>query len=288
MAETLELVQKYTIDRALGGKKPILCYEMGNENWGQSRTDWPPPVYAKTIEVYAKAMRKLLEDAKENHPELKQYNLYIVAVGYPVMGNNMQMVDTPDRTINVLWTSLLNKLYEDKIIDAVQEHYYPYGYGNGGALVWAAHNLHNILYARLNLPNERLNGYKDPAIAYKMPIEFTEWNIKCWGPQYSQNVQLVNPGFEDGTYGWTIAGGSARTVSWAARRGSKGLRIIVDEQNGPCEVRQTFNNVEKLKHWIAGLWIKTDNPEAVRVQFRNADAANKKRFNNWWVESHSY
>lgn len=268
LKDALDFLRKYTIDRALAGKRPVLHYEMGNENWGQARTDWPPEVYAKTVEVYAKAMRNALEEAKKNHPQLGKLNLYIVAVGYPVMGNNMKLVDTPDRNINVRWTRELNRLYSEKIIDAVQEHFYPYASANGGALAWVAHNLHNIIYARKGLANSRLNGYRDPEIAYNMPIEHTEWNIKCWGSRFSENVRLTNPGFEDGLVGWNVTGTEARATFGAARRGNKGLRILIGRDSGPCEATQIFECPEKAKSFVAGVWVRTDNPEAVKIQFR--------------------
>ncbi len=213
LKDTLDFLRNYTIDRALAGKRPVLHYEMGNENWGQARTDWPPEIYSRTVEVYAKAMRAVLEEAKKNHPQLEKLNLYIVAVGYPVMGNNMKLADTPDRDINIRWTRELNRLYSENIIDAVQEHFYPYASANGGSLAWVVHNLHNIIYARKGLANERLNGYRDPEIAYNMPMEHTEWNIKCWGSRFLEDVQLTNPGFEEGSgpsprtvIGWTCTG----------------------------------------------------------------------------------
>lgn len=276
LAEALELMRKFTIDRALAGKRPILHYEMGNENWGQSRTDWPPEVYARTVEFYAKAMRGLFDEAKKRHPELKDCALYISAVGYPVMGNNMKMVDSPDRTINVLWTGLLNKLYEDKLIDAVQEHFYPYASANGGALVWAAHNLHNIILVRNSIPNPRLKGYRDPSIAYNMPMEHTEWNVKCWGPRFAEDVKLANGGFEDRLEGWSITGGGTQAVSWAARRGARGLRITLREGDPPCEVTQVFTRPEKALTFVAAVWVRTDNPEAVNVLFRQANDGDHK------------
>lgn len=268
LAETLEFLQRYTVGRALEGRRPILHYEMGNENWGQSRTDWPPEVYARTVEVYAKAMRGAFDEARQRHPELSGLRLYICAVGYPVMGNNMKLVDTPDRTINIVWTGLLNKLHEDGLIDAVQEHFYPYASANGGALAWAAHNLHNIIQARKGLPNARLGGYRDPAIAYEMPMEFTEWNVKCWGPRFAEDTQLANAGFEDGLSGWQVSGGSARAVSWAARRGSRGLRVEAADASGPCEVSQVFESPDKAKTFVAGVWVRTSRPEAIKIQLR--------------------
>ena len=271
LAETLELVRKYTVERALAGKRPILHYEMGNENWGQSRTDWPPEVYSRTIEVYAKAMRGVLDEAAKAHPELAKLKLYIVAVGYPVMGSNMKMVDSPDRTINIFWTGHLNRLYELKLIDAVQEHYYPYASANGGALAWALHNLGNIIAVRKNLPNPRLAGYRDPAIAYEMPMEHTEWNVKCWGPPFSEGIQPTNPGFEDGLAGWTVNGQTAGTQGRAARRGTRGLAVAVGQGGKPCEVSQVFDRPEKARTFVAGVWVRTENPAAVKVSFRQAN-----------------
>ena len=283
LAETIEFVKKYTVDRALAGRRPILAYEMGNENWGQSRTDWTPIVYAKTIEVYARAIRGVLEDAKKTHPELAKYSLYIVAVGYPVMGNNMKMVDSPDRTINVAWTKGLNQLHRQGLVDAVQEHYYPYGSANGGTLVWVAHNLRNIIDTRKSIPNERLNGYRDPEIAYEMPMEHTEWNVKCWGPTFKENVQLTNGGFENGLAGWTISGERAAVVSWAARRGAKGLRITAADKAKPCEISQTFDCPDKVKTFVAGVWVRTDKPGAVKILLKQAsDGENKDKVIGGW------
>lgn len=281
LAETLEFVQKYTIERALAGKRPVLHYELGNENWGQSRTDWPPQVYAKTCEVYSQAMRNLLDKAKNEHTELKNMQLYIVAVGYPVMGNNMQLVDTPERSINLAWTQALNDLYDKKLIDAVQEHFYPYASANGGALAWAAHNLHNIICARKNTPNQRLNGYRDPEIAYKMPMEHTEWNMKCWGPQFSQAFQLKNPGFEEGTAEWSISGGQVNAVLWAARRGNKGLKVSTGAGE-ICEIAQVFSKPDKALIVVAGIWVRTDKPESLKVQFRQAEGENKGKVLGEW------
>lgn len=219
-------------------------------------------------------MRGLLKEAAKRHPELENLRLYIVAVGYPVMGNNMKMVDSPDRAINVRWTALLNRLHSDGIIDAVQEHYYPYASANGGALAWAAHNLHNIISVRRNIANQRLGGYRDPEIAYSMPMEHTEWNVKCWGTPYAETVQPVNAGFEDGLAGWSVVGDGAKAVSWAARRGRKGLRVTTHA--GPstgsrhtfCEVSQVFGVPDGARTFVAGVWVRTDTPDAVRVIFR--------------------
>jgi len=275
LAEAVELVRKYTVERALAGKNPILAYEMGNENWGQSKTDWPPAVYARTIEVYANAMRKVLDDAKKDHPELERYKLDIIAVGFPVMGNNMKMTDTPDRRINLEWTGLLNYLHKRGVVDSVQEHYYPYASANGGALVWVAHNLNNILMVRRGLPNPRLNNYADPEIAYNMPIEFTEWNVKCWGEYYSAGVQLKNPGFEDGTTGWECSDGYVRSVSWAARRGDKGLRVCAAKEK-PCEISQMFDVPENTHHFVGAVWVRTAKPGAVKISFVQANDGENK------------
>lgn len=275
LADTLDFFRKYTIDRALAGKRPLLHYEMGNENWGQSRTDWPPEVYARTVEVYSRAIRGLLDDAKKRHPELAKYQLYIVAVGYPVMGNNMKMVDTPDRDINLRWTRELNKLHSQGVIDAVQEHFYPYGSANGGTLAWVAHNLHNIIHSRLGLPNGRLDGYRDAAIAYNMPMEHTEWNVKCWGAQFKEVPGVSNGGFEDGLSGWTATGG-ARPAIRAARRGDRGIRAVVERDGKPAGVSRVIDVPQKTKTLVAGVWVRTDKPDTVRIEFRQADDGESK------------
>lgn len=269
LAEALELLQKHTIDRAVSGRRPILHYEMGNENWGQSRTDWPPEVYAKTVEAYARAMRAAFDKAKAAHKELADKQLYIVAVGYPVMGNNMKDVDTPDRKINVSWTKLLNKLHDDKLIDAVQEHFYPYASANGGGLAWAVHNLHNIVLARKDGPNVRLTGYRDPEIAYNMPMEHTEWNVKCWGSYFSE-CKLTNGGFEDGLAGWTVTGEGAKVVSEAARHGAGGLAAEVE--SGVVGVAQVFAKSENAKVMTGAAWVRTDKPGAVVFRFKQSNA----------------
>lgn len=264
LAETLELVQKYTVDRAIAGRRPITTYEMGNENWGQSTTDWPPDVYARTIDVYATAMRKLVANAASKHPQLKNLRLYIVAVGFPVMGNNMKLTDTPDRKINVAWTSGLNKLHDQGVIDSVQEHFYPYGSANGGTIAWAVHNLHNIIYARKGKANSRLAGYKDPEIAYNMPMEHTEWNVKCWGGYFKEDVQPANGNFETGLDSWT-ADSCAKLSPDAARRGKAGCVIEVDKDQS-CNLMQTVTRPQAAKSFTLGVWIRTDNPEAVKLK----------------------
>lgn len=271
LAETLELVQKHTIDRALAGRKPILTYEMGNENWGQSTTDWPPEVYARTIEVYAEAMRGLLEKAKTAHPELKKYDLYIVAVGFPVMGNNMKLVDTPDRKINVAWTSGLNRLRDRKVIDAVQEHFYPYGSANGGTLVWAVHNLHNIICARKGRANARLGNYKDPEIAYNMPMEHTEWNVKCWGSHFKDDVRLENTGFEEGLAGWMVEGTPPGLAAKAARRGAGGVSFEL-KKGESASLSQLFNCPDGAKSFSASAWVRTDRAGAVTMRLEQMNS----------------
>jgi hypothetical protein len=268
LAETLELVRKYTVDRALAGKRPILHYEMGNENWGQAFTDWPPDVYARTIEVYAKAMRAAVGDSK--------LKLHITAVGFPVMGNNMKMVDSPDRATNVKWTAALNKLHEEGLIDAVQEHFYPQASANGGALAWAAHNLRNIILARRGEPNPRLDGYRDPSLAYLMPMEHTEWNVKCWGPRWAEGVQPANGGFEDGLDSWAVTGKGAVASDRAARRGARGLEIAVPPGGEPCEVTQVFNRPQKARTFVAAVWVRTGSPGSVKVQLRQANDGDHK------------
>ncbi len=268
LEEALELFRTITIRRALEGKRPVLHYELGNENWGQAFTDWPPEVYARTAEVYARALRAELARAQERHPELAHLKLWIVAVGFPVMGNNMLQADTPDRRTNIAWTRALNVLAEAGVIDAVQEHFYPYSNGNGGALVWAAHNLQNILDARLGRANPRLGGYRDEPLVYRMPLEFTEWNLRCWGPQFQPLKSLSNTSFEDGLDGWTVSGGAARATPRAARRGSRGVRVERRPGDPPMEILQTFEVPEKALSLLAGVWARTQSAGAVKVELR--------------------
>jgi alpha-L-arabinofuranosidase len=269
LAETLELFQKYTIDRLIAGRKAILTYEMGNENWGQASTDWPPEVYARTIEVYATAMRKAFDKAKSEHPELAKQELYIVAVGFPVMGNNMKLTDTPDRKTNLAWTAALNKLHDSKVIDAVQEHFYPYGNANGGTLVWAAHNLHNIICARKGRANGRLGNYKDPGLTYNMPLEHTEWNVKCWGASF-KDIVLGNPGFEEGLEGWSVDG--PVTVSdKAARRGGFGASVAL-KAGQSATLSQIFDTPADAKSCAAAVWVRGNRAGAVTVRFEQANS----------------
>ncbi len=241
---------------------------MGNENWGQAFTDWPPDVYARTVEVYARALRAELAAAQKQHPEIAGLKLYIVAVGFPVMGNNMLPVDTPDRRTNIAWTGALNRLATEGIIDAVQEHFYPYASGNGGALVWAAHNLQNILDARLGRANPRLGGYLDPPLVYRMPLEFTEWNIKCWGPQFRELKELRNGSFEAGLEGWAVRGGSAAVSLRAARRGSRGVRVDLGRGDAAVEIIQEFDIPDGILTLLAAVWARASRAGAVRVELR--------------------
>ena len=273
--EAKRLVQEYTVNRALAGMRPLLFYEMGNENWGQAGTDWPPDVYARTIEVYATAMRRVLEQARKKHPELAKLKLHITAVGYPVMGNNQKMTDTPDYRINSDWTQRLNDLHRKGIIDAVQEHFYPYGSADGGTLAWVNHNFANILDARLGVPNPRLGGYKDPKLVYTMPIEFTEWNVKCWGTPFTIEKFFDNPDFEEGLAGWQVSGeGTAMASPQAARRGELGL-LVASGELGWCEVTQKFGKGEFV-HASFGIWARADNPSAVRVFVREVGGEGKQ------------
>lgn len=268
LEETKALVEEFTVKRALSGKRPILCYEMGNENWGQAFSDFLPPIYARTIEVYAVAMRRVVEDAKKAAPKLKDLKLHITAVGFPMNGNNQENPNTPDYNTNVAWTAALNDLHKKGIIDAVQEHFYPYGNADGTTLAWANHNLPNILDARLGLPNSRLDGYKDPKLAYSMPMEFTEWNVKCWGTPFAIEKLIANPGFEDGLEGWTVSdNGKARALSSSARRGKQGL-LVESPEGGACEVYQRIGRGD-FTHAPIGIWVKTSRPSAVKVFIRD-------------------
>ncbi|MBI4579047.1 MAG: hypothetical protein HY718_05050, partial [Planctomycetes bacterium] len=278
LAEAVELLNKYTIERALAGGRPITHYELGNENWGQATTDWPPDVYGKTCEVWAAAFREALAAAQREHPEIADLELYIVAVGYPTMGNNQDPFKATNREINLAWTRQMNRLADLKLIDAVQEHFYPYGHGDGSTLVWTVHNLGNILHLRYGVPNLRLGGYQDPDLAYSLPMEWTEWNVKCWGPQPNVDLPLVNGNFEAGEQGWTTslepAGrGSATAVKEAARRGGKGLRIATAAGTRGAEARQTFAVAGRkpVASFGAAVWVRTNRPGQTHVLLRQVN-----------------
>jgi len=283
LAETLALFQTHTVERALAGKTPITHYELGNENWGQSRTDWAPEVYGKTCEVYAAALRKALAAAQADHPELAHLRLYIAAVGFPSMGNNQDPFKATDREINLAWTKEINRLADLGLIDAVQEHFYPYGSADGSTLLWTVHNLHNILALRHGEINRRLGGYADPELAYRVPLEWTEWNVKCWGPLPRTDLPLVNPDFESETKGWSVesvppGAGKALTSPEAARRGANGLLLATGVDAEHVEVRQTFSVADRLPAaaFGAAAWIRTAVPLRVHVILRQAnDGPNK-------------
>lgn len=278
LAEAVELLDKYTIERAIAGRTPILCYELGNENWGQATTDWPPLVYGKTCEIYASTLRGRLAEARKQHPELAGLELYIVAVGYPCMGNNMDPFKATNHEINVAWTAEINRLGALGLIDAVQEHFYPYGNADGSTLLWTVHNLGNILRLRHGAPNPRLGGYMDPALAYHVPLEWTEWNVKCWGPLPRTDLPLANGGFEEGLNGWTAANGKARVDRTAARRGTNGLLLGADADGKPAEAVQSLS-IAELKQTAgvgAAVWVKTATPGQTAVLVRQAnDGPNK-------------
>ncbi|HPP26349.1 MAG TPA: hypothetical protein PLV57_07510 [Phycisphaerae bacterium] len=274
LAESVELLQKYTIERALAGRRPILHYELGNENWGQATTDWPPLVYGKTCEVWASTLRETLADAKAKHPELTGLELYIVAVGYPCMGNNMDPFKATNHEINVAWTGEINRLAALGLIDAVQEHFYPYGNGDGSTLLWTVHNLSNILHLRHGKPNPRLGGYADLQLAYHLPLEWTEWNVKCWGPLPKTNLPLVNADFESGLKAWTVSHESqAKVIEQAARRGSKGLQLTSGNDGQAVEARQTLSitNQKTTASVGAAVWVRTDRPQQTAIIVRQAN-----------------
>lgn len=278
LAEALALFQTHTVERALAGKLPITHYELGNENWGQAKTDWPPEVYGKTCEVYATALRKALADAQARHSELAQLRLYIVAVGFPSMGNNQDPFRATDRDINVAWTSQINRLADLGLIDAVQEHFYPYGGADGSTLLWTVHNLHNILALRHGEINPRLGGYADPELAYRVPLEWTEWNVKCWGPLPRIDLPLKNPDFENELQGWRIEAlppglATASTSKKAARRGENGLLLATGGDAQHIEARQTFSVADRLPAaaFGAAVWVRTPVPLRVHLILRQVN-----------------
>ncbi|HSW44890.1 MAG TPA: hypothetical protein VLM89_04910 [Phycisphaerae bacterium] len=267
LAEAVELVEKHTVERALKRRRPLTHYELGNENWGQAKSDWPPEIYGKTCEAYCAALRKALADAQKQHPELAGLKLYITMVGYPTMGNNMDPFKAVDRSINLAWTKEVNRLADARLIDAVQEHFYPFGNNNGDTLYWAVHNLHNILSLRYNRPNDRLGGYHDPELAYRVPVEFTEWNVKCWGTAVKQDLKLDNADFEMGLAGWTVEAspaeaGAANTSAEAARRGKAGLELRTRAGGQWVEVRRKLSVADRKPAALFGfgIWIRSDQP----------------------------
>lgn len=273
LAETVQLVEKYTVQRILDGRTPILDYEMGNENWGQATSDWPPEIYLRTIEVYAQAMRNVLERARAHHSELRSVKLRIAAVGYPMTGNNQNPQEATHHGINAAWTQGLNQLHERGLIDAVEEHFYAHSVGTGDALIWSEHNLNNMLLAREGKPNPRLRSYVDPQLAYAMPMDVTEWNLKCWGPT-ARPIEFPNGGFEDGLSGWTtrtspVGTANIETVDEAARRGRSGLQIRTDSKSAWAEVRRTIPSGGRAELFVL-VWVRTDVPARVSLIMRNA------------------
>ena len=272
LAETLALVEQYTVRRILEHKTPILDYEMGNENWGQATSDWPYEIYLRTVEVYARGMREVLKRAKARHPDFPAVELRLTAVGYPIMGNNQDPQQATRYDIDVGWTQGLNRLHEQGVVDAVQEHFYPYSSATGDALVWVEHNLQNILLTRQGMANPRLNGYADDKLAYRMPLDITEWNLKCWGPE-PRFLKVSNSDFESGLTNWTVAAtpagsATARAVSVAARRGGLGLRLETRRRTGRIEVRQSLPTRGRTEV-TALVWIRTDSPTNVSLILRN-------------------
>ncbi|GMU23994.1 MAG: hypothetical protein AMXMBFR13_40710 [Phycisphaerae bacterium] len=278
LAETIALLREHTIARALAGKRPLTHFELGNENWGQAKTDWPPEVYGATCEAYVRAMIETLADAQTRYPELTEVGLYVVIVGYPSMGNNQDPSQAVDRQINLAWTKEVNRLADLGLIEAVQEHFYTYGNNNGDALIWNAHNLVNILSLRHGIPNPRLGGYTDEDLEYHLPVEWTEWNVKCWGKRPDDRLPVTNGGFESDLDGWTVevkpAGTGAAVVKpEAARRGSGGVELITGADGKAVEIRQVFPVKNRLPAatFGAALWVKTDYPLQLHAILRQAN-----------------
>jgi hypothetical protein len=185
-----------------------------------------------------------------------------------------------DRQANLDWTAEVNRLGDMGLIDAVQEHFYPYATNNGDALYWVIHNLHNILHVRHGVPNERLDGYKDDELDYNIPLEITEWNLKCWGAQARRDLSVTNAGFEDGLNGWTTqvdpeGKGSVSATNNAARRGDKGVQLSTQQGGNWAEIKQ----VVSVNHLMPGtdlfgfgLWIKSATPTKVHIRMKQANA----------------
>jgi len=278
VAEAVELVEKYTIQRALEGKRPIVCYEMGNENWGQAVTDWPPEIYAATVAAYARAIRDVVAEARARHDELAGLKLHITAVGYPLMGNNQDPTQATNHEVNVRWTREVNRLYAQGLIDAVQDHFYPYSTIGTDYLVWSEFNLQNILYARRGVPNPLLDGYHNAELAFAMPIEITEWNAKCWGER-KKNITGTNLDFENGLTGWNkdlsdeSGQGGVRVLRAAGRRGM-GVHLATGPTGeGPVRIFQVLDwKKTSSNRVVAAAWVRTDRPEAVALRVLPVDA----------------
>jgi hypothetical protein len=218
-------------------------------------------------------MREVLQRAKARHAEWPAVSLRITAVGYPVMGNNQDPQQATRYDIDVAWTQGLNRLHELGLVDAVQEHFYPYSSATGDALVWVEHNLNNIILARQGVPNPRLRGYVDAKLAYNMPLDFTEWNLKCWGPQ-PRFLNVPNGEFEPGLTNWTTeasppATGRFESVAEAARHGKAGLRITTGRTGTWAQARQSIPTGGRAE-LTAMAWIRTDSPTNVSLALRNA------------------
>lgn len=281
LPEALALFGKYTIERALAGQTPILHYELGNENWGQAKTDWTPPVYGKNAEVWCRALRDAWAQAQSEHERLHGMRLWIVAVGFPTMGNNQDPLKAVDQEVNRAWTAEINRLADAQLIDAVTEHFYPFPSNTGDSMYWTVHNLHNLLALRAGAVNERLGGYRDASLAYRVPIEVTEWNLKCWGRNRIRwDLPLRNGDFEKSMEGWAVeAGGAAgaRATPAAARRGKLGLELRAPGPGDSVTVRQRFSTAQREKAAALGayLWVRTPTPGQVRIAVGPAGGASE-------------
>ena len=94
--------------------------------------------------------------------------------------------------------------------------------------------------------NERLNGYVDPELAYKLPVEFTEWNIKCWGPGAKNDPPLPGGDFEDGLNGWTVVSspeGERKGGGCRRRRPARQGRSAVENDERRCQVDRSAAEV---------------------------------------------
>jgi alpha-L-arabinofuranosidase len=266
LPEAIELFEKYTVERALAGRTPILVYELGNENWGQAKTDWTPEVYGKNAEIWCRALRERFAAAQREHPQLAGLRLHITAVGFPTMGNNQDPLKAVDHAVNQAWAAEIRKLAEQKLIDAVTDHFYPFPSNIGDGFYWVAHNLHNILALRTGTPNDRLGGYTDPTLAYGLPIEVTEWNIKCWGQNRSRtDLKLANRGFEEGLTAWQVVSGKAAADPAAARRGRAGLKLSPHPDG--TVVTQKVSVADRPNALAFGffVWCRTPSPDALEV-----------------------
>jgi len=121
-----------------------------------------------------------------------------------------------------------------------------------------------------------LDGYVDPELTYDMPMEITEWNVKCWGNAPKYDIIPDNPGFENGLAGWNTDGtpGSATTEVSSAhvRRGTFSARISLSDPAGFAEISQSRPAATGKERFYAAGWIRTDRPDSTHLLLRQSNS----------------